>query len=214
MLYELRYPGSALEQDSGTVTSHSEGWGPYGRVAYTHAGGIDRPIGMIRMNYNYGSGGTVTNTWQAPQLVVPHVDWKGRFDIGSVTAGSFVDGGLNKVCGSPSQLNTCFLITWPAPLSFAGARLNTMSLFLPLGWMGSLKDNHRDASGQVYQRNRYYDPGTGRFTQEDPIGLAGGLNLYGFASGDPVNFSDPFGLPALRGRLRDLRGRFVALRRC
>jgi len=32
------------------------------------------------------------------------------------------------------------------------------------------------------------------FTQEDPIGLAGGLNLYGFAGGDPVNFSDPFGL--------------------
>jgi uncharacterized protein RhaS with RHS repeats len=31
-------------------------------------------------------------------------------------------------------------------------------------------------------------------TQEDPIGLAGGLNLYGFAQGDPVNFSDPFGL--------------------
>jgi len=43
-------------------------------------------------------------------------------------------------------------------------------------------------------RNRYYDPKTGRFTQEDPIGLAGGLNLYGFAAGDPVNFSDPFGL--------------------
>ena len=28
----------------------------------------------------------------------------------------------------------------------------------------------------------------------DPIGLAGGLNLYGFAGEDPVNFSDPFGL--------------------
>jgi hypothetical protein len=35
---------------------------------------------------------------------------------------------------------------------------------------------------------------TGCLTQEDPIGLAGGLNLYGFANGDPVNFSDPFGL--------------------
>jgi len=34
----------------------------------------------------------------------------------------------------------------------------------------------------------------GPFTQEDPIGLAGGLNLYGYAGGDPVNFSDPFGL--------------------
>jgi hypothetical protein len=41
-----------------------------------------------------------------------------------------------------------------------------------------------------------YDPETGRFTQEDPIGLAGGLNLYGFANGDPVNFSDPYGLQA------------------
>ena len=37
------------------------------------------------------------------------------------------------------------------------------------------------------------------FTQEDPIGLAGGLNLYGFAGGDPINFSDPFGLCAQAG---------------
>jgi hypothetical protein len=34
----------------------------------------------------------------------------------------------------------------------------------------------------------------GLLTQEDPIGIAGGLNLYGFAGGDPINFSDPFGL--------------------
>ena len=34
------------------------------------------------------------------------------------------------------------------------------------------------------------------FTQEDPIGVAGGLNLYGYAGGDPINFSDPFGLCA------------------
>ena len=43
-------------------------------------------------------------------------------------------------------------------------------------------------------RNRYYNPQTAQFTQQDPIGLAGGLNLYGFADGDPVNYSDPFGL--------------------
>jgi uncharacterized protein RhaS with RHS repeats len=34
----------------------------------------------------------------------------------------------------------------------------------------------------------------GTFTQEDPIGIAGGLNLYGYANGDPINFGDPFGL--------------------
>ncbi len=31
-------------------------------------------------------------------------------------------------------------------------------------------------------------------SQEDPVGLAGGLNAYGFAAGDPINFGDPFGL--------------------
>ena len=39
----------------------------------------------------------------------------------------------------------------------------------------------------------------GLLTQEDPIGLAGGLNLYGYAGGDPVNYSDPFGLFRLEG---------------
>jgi hypothetical protein len=34
----------------------------------------------------------------------------------------------------------------------------------------------------------------GPYTQPDPIGFAGGLNLYGYAGGDPVNKSDPFGL--------------------
>ena len=34
----------------------------------------------------------------------------------------------------------------------------------------------------------------GLYTQQDPIGIAGGLNLYGYAHGDPINFSDPFGL--------------------
>jgi len=63
-------------------------------------------------------------------------------------------------------------------------------------FFGSLLDVQTDGSAQVYMRNRYYDPSTGRFTQEDPIGLAGGLNLYGYANGDPVNFSDPFGLLA------------------
>ncbi|MGD2154775.1 MAG: RHS repeat-associated core domain-containing protein, partial [Gemmatimonadales bacterium] len=63
-------------------------------------------------------------------------------------------------------------------------------------WVGSLIRDQRDPSGLLYRRNRYYDPMAGRFTQPDPIGLAGGLNLYGFAGGDPANFTDPFGLCA------------------
>jgi RHS repeat-associated protein len=61
-------------------------------------------------------------------------------------------------------------------------------------WVGSLVDGMRDETGQMYMRNRYYDPATGQFTQPDPIGLAGGLNSYGFAAGDPVSYADPYGL--------------------
>jgi RHS repeat-associated protein len=69
----------------------------------------------------------------------------------------------------------------------------------PAAWHGSLLLDQRDASGTLYRRNRYYDPSSGRFTQEDPIGLAGGVNLYGFANGDPVSYDDPYGLFAMDG---------------
>lgn len=57
----------------------------------------------------------------------------------------------------------------------------------------------KEAAAKERRTAAAYAPGgvrrtIGTFTQEDPIGLAGGLNLYGFANGDPINFSDPFGL--------------------
>jgi RHS repeat-associated protein len=60
--------------------------------------------------------------------------------------------------------------------------------------MGSLIFDNRDASGLYYRRERYYDSDKGRFTQEDPIGLAGGVNVYGYGGGDPLSYSDPYGL--------------------
>ena len=42
--------------------------------------------------------------------------------------------------------------------------------------------------------HRYYDPTTGRFINRDPTGYGGGPNLYAYAGGNPVNFSDPTGL--------------------
>ena len=44
------------------------------------------------------------------------------------------------------------------------------------------------------RRRWHYDASVGRSTQQDPIGIAGGVNVYGFAAGDPISFSDPFGL--------------------
>lgn len=111
---------------------------------------------------------------------VPHASGRGGFE-----AGTYVNG---------TEMQDYH---WPARVAGvtlgADARLTAPA---PIGWFGSLLDNKTDANGQLYMRNRYYDPATGRFTQQDPIGLAGGLNLYGYANGDPINLSDPFGLRA------------------
>ncbi len=50
-----------------------------------------------------------------------------------------------------------------------------------------------DESGLHYNRFRYYDPQTGRFISQDPIGLIGGLNSYWYAK-NPVNWVDVLGL--------------------
>jgi RHS repeat-associated protein len=46
----------------------------------------------------------------------------------------------------------------------------------------------------VISWHRFYDPETGRYISADPIGFAGGMNLYSYVGGDPVNWIDPWGL--------------------
>ncbi|WP_276257590.1 NosD domain-containing protein [Haloglomus litoreum] len=61
----------------------------------------------------------------------------------------------------------------------------------PYGFTGRSYDA---ATGLYYNRMRYYDPETGRFTRLDPIGVAGGANMYRYASNNPLRFTDPTGL--------------------
>lgn len=60
----------------------------------------------------------------------------------------------------------------------------------PIRFQGQYHDHE---TGLHYNRYRYYDPEVGRFISQDPIGLAGGLNVYQYAP-NPVQWIDPLGL--------------------
>lgn len=158
----------------------------FGRVAYTYGLGVDQPLSVVRMGYgDRVNEGNVDAGYRAlpPFALIPL--WNER---GQAHNGVFEDGGIRKCEGSGSTAR-CVYNAWPGSW-FAYVRPQ----FRPTFWHGTLIHDKQEHAGTHYRRNRYYDPESGKFTQEDPIGLAGGVNLYGFAGGDPVNFSDPFGL--------------------
>ncbi len=157
----------------------------FGRVAYTHGPGLDQPVSAIRIHYVDTLVGKPRINW-APITVAPHWNWRGQADYGTMA-----DGGW-KTCTQPPPNDTrCATPPWRIRgFMFTQQMADTARP----QWWGSLINLKEDGTGTQYRRNRYLDPATGRFTQEDPIGMAGGLNLYGFANGDPVTFSDPFGL--------------------
>lgn len=189
VLFEVRVPAwssvsaDTLEADTVFIGGQYSAYGPYGRVLYTHGLGLDAPLGVVRLGYSFGDGAT---NWNGPQDLVLYRNWRGI-----PNAGTWTDGTTTLHC-SNLHASLCVLIRYPAT--------STTTYFVPAtsepdsGWFGTITTQDPDGSGELYKRNRYYDPSQGRFTQEDPIGLAGGLNAYGFANGDPISYSDPFGL--------------------
>ena len=140
--------------------------GSSGVVQYTNAPGVLGQDVPLAVSQNGGS------------TFVPWPTWHGTFENGT-----FVDS---------TDMN---LYSWPARTN--GLYFSPDERITPIdpnGWWGSLIEGKADANGLLYDRNRYYSPESGQFTQIDPIGLGGGMNLYGYAAGDPVNSSDPFGL--------------------
>jgi RHS repeat-associated protein len=73
--------------------------------------------------------------------------------------------------------------------TLAGA-LPTGYVRIPFGFAGGLYDPD---TGLVRFGARDYDASVGRWTSKDPTRFWGGMNLYGYVLGDPINMNDPQG---------------------
>jgi RHS repeat-associated protein len=163
---------SLVEERTPEGTSDVSNSGTVGNI---HALVLDEPLAVI-------------TTSPSAETRIINYNWRGQ-GMGSVYPS-----------GHGADVSTGFAIAeidWPASTqaqTYFTPSLDAATDNNPKKWLGTFIQNGMGTTGMLYRRNRYFDTNTGRFTQEDPIGITGGVNQYGFAQGDPVNFSDPFGL--------------------
>lgn len=123
-------------------------------------------LGLLYEETTPAGGGTPTTRYY-------HYNWQGSTmalsdQVGNVTARLSYSpyGEVTIVSGTP---NTPFLFN---------------------GQFGVMTE----PNGLYCMQARFYSPIFRRFLSEDPAGFSGGINLYAYTGGDPVNLMDPFGL--------------------
>ncbi|WP_177176971.1 RHS repeat-associated core domain-containing protein [Faunimonas pinastri] len=105
-----------------------------------------------------------------PVLYAVHTDQIGRPQKLTDSAGAIAWDGVFDPFGNPTS------ITGPANTS--------------LRFPGQFFDSETQLS-QNWMRD--YDPTIGRYIQSDPLGVAAGIDTYGYANGNPVSFTDQDG---------------------
>ncbi len=131
---------------------------------YTHGPGIDEPLIMERDLDTSG-------TFEVTEQFFYHVDGLGSVteltDSAGLVARAYVYDSFGQIAQEVGTLAN--------PFTFTGREID-------------------EESGLYFYRARYYDPRTGRFTSEDPVGLGGGdPNFYQYVLNNPISFVDPTG---------------------
>lgn len=117
--------------------------------------------------------------------------------IDDTQQGQMMSAFVTDALGTPMQLVAPNgEMKWQAqPDDWAAVKHQRGSTAQPIRFQGQW---HDEESGLYYNRHRYYDPQQERYVSQDPIGLRGGTNLYGYVT-NPMGAVDPLGLLACGG---------------
>ena len=160
---------------------------------------------IVKRVYNTGTGGTLQYlrmVYHGDQVAFETdssgtVGWKYVWGLGTDRL-LVAQNGANVYWTSTDKLGSIRAVInpnwlqyqWHTPYAEA-TTLEGTSAGLRYGWTGREYDPE---TGNYFNRVRYYAPSQRRFTQEDPIGPAGGLNRYAYVDGRPLEATDPNGL--------------------
>jgi RHS repeat-associated protein len=118
---------------------------------------------------------------------------KGRLALVDVSSGKIYYFGNDRLGTPQIMTDSTNTVVWEGiykPFSEADVNPNS-SVVNNFRFLGQYYDQE---TGLHYNYHRYYDPKTGRYLTPDPIGLAGGINLFIHSRNNPINAIDPLGL--------------------
>ena len=91
------------------------------------------------------------------------------------------------------RLNSSAAVTVSELYDAYGTRTATAAQPDPFGFGGQAGYYTDTETGLILCTHRFYSPLDGRWLTRDPMGYAGGVNLYGYVGNDPVKWVDPSG---------------------
>jgi RHS repeat-associated protein len=160
--------------------------------------------------FQYGEQGLLSETDQTGKITKaygfnPKAAQDGLWSTDPIWQTDASNGGLTNASSSYSYLHTDRLrtpilatdnhgsLTWQAVTEAFGAAevLPATTITMNLRFPGQYLDQE---TGIHYNFQRDYKPPLGRYIQSDPIRLRGGNNLFAYASQQPINEADSFGL--------------------
>ena len=177
----------SVEEDGSAVASYY--YDPFGRRLWKDVDGT-------KTYFHYADEGLVAEADGTGAVVksygyVPNSTW--TTDPLFMTVGGEYYFYQNDHLGTPQKMTSVTgAVVWSANYDAFGTAIvdPASSVVNNLRFAGQYFDAETELH---YNWHRYYDPSTGRYLTVDPIGLEGGINLFSYANGNPVNVIDPIG---------------------